>query len=1109
MKLSMFNIRSVTVTGFALFAALCAGASVAEYRQARKITDDQARFFESKVRPVLAERCFSCHGAEKQAGGLRLDSEASLLKGGASGPALAAGDPENSALIRNIRYDGPVRMPPGGKLRADEIAALTEWVKSGARWPAPPSSIVGRPASGEMLISDKQQRFWSFRPVKRPTVPPANNSAWVRNPIDAFVLAKLRSKGLKPAPPADRRALIRRAFFDLIGLPPTPEEVAAFVADRSPDAWSKVIDNLLSSPHYGERWGRYWLDVVRYADSNGLDENKAFAHAFRYRDYVISAFNQDKPFDRFVTEQLAGDLLPADSEARRNEQTTATGFLVLGAKVLAEQDKPKLVMDVIDEQIEVTSKAFMGLTVACARCHDHKFDPISTRDYYALAGIFKSTRTMKNLGFVSEWMEKPLITDDLRARQKIHEQRVAAARAEQRRAQDTANDEVLKQFRKAAASYLVAGWEYARSGGLLSVAEQSPVPGEARVLVEAEKFDRGKGVAIDFDTYGKQVGVIYNIEFRDEVEWDVLVPRAGAYQVEFRYAAAEARPVRLLLNGKAIRNAAAGSVTGGWNAGHQRWEAQGVWRFPAGKNTLRIERDGPIPHFDKILIAAAREAPDKPSRTAEDIANEYKVQTDVMVRWAQRLRAGPGDPIFGVWHAFAAIPEADFAVRGPELARRVAQGELTPPAPQPVAAAFKGYSPVNLTEVASRYAELFNGPQSPLTDRFDLPEKPERFYSESGKALVKKAEAALKEVEGKAPDIPVAMAVEEAPKIENCRVHVRGSTLNLGDEVPRRFLSVIKVDRRELGNTTSGRLELAQWLTSRAHPLTSRVAVNRIWQGHFGHGLVRTPENWGLLGEKPTHPELLDWLAAEFMDPSTLPGREGPGGEAAPWSMKRLHRLIMLSNTYRMSTALNQSAMTADPENRLLWRMNRRRLEAEPFRDSLLAVSGNLDRAMGGTLLTTKNNDYVTNDQSGNAARYENHRRSVYLPVIRNAVFDMFQAFDFGDPSMVNAQRSSTTVAPQALFILNAPFAIEQARGLARRLLAQTGSTPAQGIARAYSIAYGRPPTPSEIRAALDYLERYKKALGPHEPDAARKEEKAWTSFSQILMASNEFIYVN
>lgn len=1011
----------------ALAALLGVAASAQKTKEAPRVTPEQAAFFETKIRPVLADNCFACHGETLQQGGLRADSRAALLKGGTSGPAIIPGQPDRSPLVTVLHYDGKIKMPPSGKLKPAEIAALGEWVRRGAPWPE-------ARASGAAGGYKTAQRWWSFVPVKKPALPAVKDTGWAKSPIDRFVLAKLEANGLIPAPPADRRTLIRRVYFDLIGLPPTPDEVAAFVADRSPDAYARVVERLLASPHYGERWARHWLDVARYADSNGLDENKAFAHAWRYRDYVVRALNTDKPYDQFIQEQLAGDLMPTDDEALRNDRITATGFLTLGAKVLAEQDKPKLVMDIVDEQIEVTSKAVMGLTVSCARCHDHKFDPVSTRDYYALAGIFKSTKTMKDLGFVSNWNERELRTKALDARIAAHQATLKPLQAAVQAATDQANTNLLAALRRDADRYLLAGWELSRQPGTVSVAEAPLRAGDApRQFVEAEKFDPGNAVR-DTENYGKGIGVIHTGAAPTFAEWEITVPAAGSYQLELRYAAMETRPVRLVLNGKVARTDAAGQTTGSWNPDTQRWEPQGIFAFKAGSNTLRIERDGPIPHFDKLLVVAMPDAdPNVPApRSRDEIAKAHGLIPAVVQRWAERLRRESEKPV---------LTEAEMAAL------------------------------------------------------LVLPEKPETFYGEDARAALKKATEQLTAAQAQAPPVPVVMAVEEG-KVENVRVHVRGDTQNLGDEVPRRFPTALAGDRQTpIDSARSGRLDLARWLTRPEHPLTARVAVNRIWQHHFGDGLVRTPDNWGLRGEKPTHPELLDWLAVTFV--------------AEGWSLKKMHRRILFSATYQMSTVASAKSLRADPENRLLARSNRRRLEAEPFRDALLAVSGRLDRTLGGSLLTTPNNDYVTNDQSVNAAQYGAPRRSLYLPVIRNALFDLFQAFDFGDPTTVNARRASTTVAPQALLVLNSPFVQEQARAFADALLARPNQTDAQRTRQAYLKALGRSPTPEETKRAQRFLARYDAALAAAEKDAGKRRARAWQGLCHVLLASNEFIYVN
>ncbi len=1042
------NLRNgvaVGVVGSGLLLSLCGAAGHAA-DEAKPITPQQAAFFESKIRPLLVASCFQCHAGSESRGGLKLDSAEAMRKGNAHGPAFVAGDPEKSNILKVVHYDGAIKMPPAGKLRPEEIAALTEWVKMGAPWPsangsAGPSNPGQAP---DLVLTPAQKNFWSFRPVAKPALPKVKNSAWAISPIDRFVLAKLEEKGLKPAPTADRHTLIRRAYFDLIGLPPTPEEVEAFVLDKSPDAWAKVVDRLLANPHYGERWGRHWLDLVRYADSNGLDENVAFANAFRYRDYVVNAYNKDTPYDVFLTQQLAGDLMPPGDQETQNERITATGFLTLGAKVLAEPDKEKMVMDIVDEQIEVTSKAFMGLTVACARCHNHKFDPIPTKDYYALAGIFKSTKSMASLNTVAMWQERPLTNPQTQAEIAEHQSKMHDAELALHMAKAQADNALLTDYRRDAGKYLQAAWELAQQGEPVSMGDVPAQPGDtSRIEIAATKFSRGN-VFRDNDNYGKGIGVIINVGTPDVAEYDVNIPTAGNYQVELRYASAEHRPVHLLLNGVVIKEDAAGKITGSFFPDGQKWEVEGVFPFKQGKNVFKIECQGAIPHFNKILIFPARPRPNGvPLRTAEQIAKQYGVNV-ALVRHSLRFVGG-------------------------------VQTDPSKLAPADLDAAVRNFSA-----------------------RITVPEKPEEFYSEGMKKQVAAAEKSYKTLKDRETKPPMVMAVDEG-KVENCRVHVRGDTQSLGDSVPRHFLTVLGGDKIVAEEKHSGRLELAKWLTDPSNPLTSRVEVNRIWQGHFGVGLVKTPENFGLLGSLPTHPELLEWMARTFVEQG--------------WSVKKMHRLIMLSNTYKMSSVADPKvallADRADTENTLFWKAPRRRLEAEPFRDSVLAVAGQLDLTMGGSLLTTANHDYVTNDQSGNAAQYNAKRRGIYLPIIRNALYDMFQAFDFGDPTMVNAHRSTTTVAPQALYVMNSPFVLEQAKAFAAQLMGMKTLSEADRVKLAYMKAYSRPSTAEEAQKCQNYLAKYADGLTASEPDPAKRRQKAWESLSQIIMASNEFLYVN
>jgi hypothetical protein len=786
---------------------------------ARQRTPEQVRFFETRIRPLLADNCYPCHGPDKQKSDLRLDSREGLLRGGASGrPPVVVGQPEKSLLIRAVRHqDDMLKMPPKRRLSDRQIADLTRWVQMGASYPENASIEEGQTG----------RKFWAFQPPVDPPLPVVKDVAWAKTPLDRFVLAQLEAIGLRPAPPADPRTLIRRATFDLTGLPPTPREIEAFLADNSPDAFARVVDRLLASPAYGERWGRHWLDIARYADSNGLDENVAHGNAWRYRDYVVTAFNRDKSYDQFLLEQLAGDLLPSGPDpAVCQERLLATGFLSLGPKVLAEVDEKKMEMDIVDEQIDTVGRSLLGLTLGCARCHDHKFDPITTEDYYALAGIFKSTRTMENFTKVARWYERSLATESDLARQAEHDRQVARRK----------------------------------------------------------------------ETIQKRI-----------------------------------------------------------------------------------------------------------ARANEELRSRLK------------------------------------------------------------------------TGVA-------------------LPKNLETMYPEETRAELKRLRDELARLEKSAPEMPSAMGVTEGT-VADTAVHLRGSHRKLGTLAPRRVPRILAgSDPPVFDSKQSGRLQLAQWLVRRDHPLTSRVLVNRLWRWHFGHGLVRTPDNFGKLGERPINPALLGWLAHRFME--------------GDWSIKAMHRRIMLSATYQMSSTHNARAAERDPDNRLHWRANVRRLEAEAIRDALLAVSGSLDRTMGGSLLDVKNRGYLFDHTSRDATRYDTPRRSLYLPVIRNHLYDVFQLFDSSDATVQNGDRVTTTVAPQALFMMNSDLVTQVSERLASQLLADPKADDASRIRRLYEQAYGRPATGVETAKARDFVRACERALRGSEPDAGKRRAQAWACLCQIVVAANEFIYI-
>ncbi len=780
---------------------------------------EHARYFETNVRPILAARCFRCHGEEKQKGDLRLDSREALMSGGYSGPAVVPGKPDESLLFSAVGYaDESLQMPPSDKLPDREIAHLRHWIEQGAAFP----DAVEAP-------SDAGRDFWAFQPPHEPELPEVKNPSWAKSTLDRFILTKLEERDLQPASPADKRTLFRRATYDLTGLPPTPAELDAFLADESPEAFAKVVDRLLDSPHYGERWGRHWLDVARYSDSNGLDENVAHGNAWRYRDYVVGAFNRDKPYDQFLMEQLAGDLLPpVEDLATQHERWIATAFLVLGPKVLAEVDEQKMEMDIIDEQMDTFGRAILGLTFGCARCHDHKFDPIPTKDYYALAGIFKSTRTMETFKKVARWYEIPIPTPADLARKTEHERQVA-------------------EQKRAIANVLAAADEQLKSGGEQAPADEKPQDREAR-------------------------------------------------------------------------------------------------------------------------------------------------------------------------------------------------------------------------------------------------------YPDETKAELKRLRDALAALEKQAPEMPSAMGVCEGEPVD-VAVHIRGDHLNLGPVVARHFPRALAgEDQPPLDAGRSGRLELAEWLVSKDHPLTARVMVNRIWRWHFGQGIVRSTDNFGRLGEPPSHPELLDWLALRFID--------------SGWSIKAMHRLLMLSAAYQMSSAYDERSTAADPDNRLHWRMEPRRLEAEEIRDALLAVSSQLDRAMGGSLLEVKNRGYLFDHTSKDKTSYDTTRRSLYLPVIRNHLYDVFQLFDSTDASVPEGNRVTTTVAPQALFMMNSDLVSQASDVLAKALLARAEADDAGRVNRLYVLAYARPPSPAESSRAQSLLSRFDALLAADENDAAQRRQRSWTLLCQVVFAANEFVYL-
>jgi cytochrome c553 len=926
-----------------------------------------ADFFETKVRPVLANSCFVCHNAKLKTAGLDLSSAAAFRQGPASGPLLSEQEPEKSRLLEVLRYQGAIKMPPMGKLPDQQIADITAWVKLGAPWPEMATSGVEQKKSGKYEFTAEDRAFWSFQPVKDYPIPAVKNAAWPRSPIDNFILAKLEEKGLKPTLPASKLALLRRATFDLTGLPPTPREIDHFLSDHSPDAFAKVVDRLLASPRYGERWGRHWLDVARYADSTGADEDIRYPYAWRYRDYVIDAFNHDLPYNQFLMEQLAGDLLPAEKPGEVNRRgIVATGFLALGLKLLAEADKPKMVYDMVDEQLDATSRAFMGLTVACARCHDHKFDPIPTRDYYSLASVFASTKSLGNLEpITSELYFAPLVPKDVYERYERHQERIKNKDRE--------------------IAYVVTTESTAYAAGL--------APHMAEYMIAAFDYER-----------------------RPRKDESVCIT-----------AFASSRK----LDGRVL----------------ERWID-----YLRPSDDLR-------PHLDPWARAVRRGAP-VVRETAEAYQKEFQKN---LAAWRQKVEE---------W--------------GQKIAEAAAKGKPLPDKPDLPDGYNRFFSDVGLCVTPETLEK-----QPTTCGPFALPQTAENeLFSQASREKWRELRTARDELKKTSPPEPgMACGVAEGTLIDQ-HVFIRGNPSNPGEAVPKQFLQVIAGEHQTPITRGSGRLELVKWLADPQHPLTARVMVNRIWQYHFGEGLVRTPNNFGKLGEQPTHPELLDYLAKRFVE----------GG----WSIKKMHRLLMLSSAYQMGSGTTKEQIEGDPANRLFSRFNRRRLDVEEIRDGLLAIDGSIDLTMGGTLQTGFGTDGENSQARLSMDPSTSKRRTVYLPLRRSNLPSLLNLFDFGDATTPSEGRASTNVAPQALFMMNGTFVADRSRELTRKLEG-SGADDRQRIVDAYYWLLNRKPSDDEVQDMLDYMRAFA-SKAAHSSDLTRN---AWQSLCHILISSNEFIYVD
>jgi hypothetical protein len=882
-------------------------------------------FFERKVRPVLVERCSSCHSESKRRGGLSLASRAALLKGGDSGPVVLPGQPEKSLLIKAIRHaSDDLKMPPKSKLPEAAIADLVTWVQHGAVWPvtAPVGNNGIRPPGSPITAEDRA--FWSFQPITNPPLPEVKDRSWVRRPLDRFILAALESKGLRPMHPADRRALIRRVSFDLVGLPPSPEEVEAFVADCRPDAYERLVDRLLASPHYGERWGRHWMDVARYGEDQAHTfQARLYPQGWRYRDWVVQAFNEDMPYPRFIEAQIAGDLL---DKGQSYKQLAALGFFALGPVYYADAGEKKAAEAAeLDDRIDTLTRAFLGLTVACARCHDHKFDPITTQDYYALAGVIRS----------SEYRLAPLAPPDIARRYLDAQERIKAEEAR------------VKGFLDAQAVKLAEG-----------MAGQS-----ARYMVAA---------------------------------WRLFTRRNANERLS---AAAVARQEKLVP-----------AVLEQWNR----------YLFGRGK-----DRRAHLEAWRKALAGL---------NTGKDLSRDPRT-VEKVVRAAKTFEA----------ELLSALGE-----RREQDAKR------------------KQISPAQ----AALLRDFFS-PQGPF--RVDAKQVEGKLNADARKLLAALRDEARRVKQASPPAPPMVHALKEGSPAD-MPVYIRGNPRREGDHVPRRFLSILAKGEPQRFDHGSGRLQLARAIATPDNPLTARVMVNRIWQHHFGKGIVGTPSNLGALGERPTHPELLDHLASGFI--------------AGGWSIKSLHRDIVLAATYRLGCVHDERYAAVDPANRLYWRMDRQRLDVEAWRDALLAVTGQLEPTVGGR----------PSDLANNA----NRRRTIYGAVSRHNLTGLLRLFDFPDANLTSEKRPVTIVPLQQLFVLNSDFMIERARELSREL-ASAARDDRERIRLAIRRLYGRPAHDWEIELGMEFLSAPDDAASGEAKPGLRR----WEQYAQVLLGANEFTFVD
>jgi hypothetical protein len=1187
-------------------AAAVLALFVADATSDDKVDPARVEFFESKIRPVLVKHCYQCHSVDSKSvkGGLLLDFQKGILKGGESGPAVVPGKPQESLLIAALKYDG-FEMPPKGKLPESVVADFERWVRDGAIDPRTEDKLV---ESKKEIDYTKAAEFWSFRKPVQANLPDVQNASWPRNEIDRFVLATLEGHKLAPSDPADRRVLIRRACFDLIGLPPAPEEVEAFVNNPSPNAFDEVVDELLKSPHYGERWGRHWLDVARYGEDQAHTfKARKYPRGYYYRDWVVQSLNADMPYDEFVRQQIAGDLLDGPD---RHTRIAPLGLFALGPVYYAENvEKAKATADEWDDRIDTLTRGVLGLTVACARCHDHKYDPISMHDYYGLAGVFAS----------SKYEERPIVSDEVVAQRRAADEAAKQQQLDIDRFLAVESRKLRPSLVASIPEYMTAAWKILsqrkkgkdRKKLIETTAKQTKLsvtlltrwttyleakPGsdiEKAVLQDWSEFWQAQPTSADAATDKQRLARVQQIaeSFRD-LATQKLERRESLFK-QFGENVAFVRqqdqtvvrpgiiPLGNLFDDSASVSLDAALATDKYKATASA-DRLGVDRVAQGWGTeTRIAPDvqfdfarlGASSHSYGAVINDAWFTQGAISTRGSSFNSNKRVEQGIgmhanalvtfdldEIRRAGLMpsdqkfvfkvdRAGINDDAFGSnASAHLAVivsrPHRDKAVMDGILAAQV-NGKQTEidfsdftyyfagQLPEPIRADGKFVSfdiaippeAKHLTLVACGANEpddnsissdhvVFSGVRlemDPLpadalaaNDSGDAPDvsaadrerdrqdaillsrllydegllalPPKESASQLSKAPAAQLAGLRKALDTKkkaaaAITISMAHSLNEGGG-RDLPIYIQGDPAKTGDTALRSIPAILTGgERSAFASSGSGRRELAEAITSADNPLTARVIVNRVWAGHFGRGLVRTTSNFGQLGERPSHPELLDWLSIWFVENG--------------WSLKKLHRLIVQSSTWQQSSEFHATAFEADPENRLLWRMNRRRLEIEPWRDGLLLASGELDRKLGGPSIDLNN--------SGN------RRRTIYGFVSRHRLDELLRLFDFPDPNITSASRSVTTVPLQQLFVLNSEFMVQRARALVKRLNDTEAESDEEKVGRAYLLLFGRSADEQELTTATAFLS------GSSEGEKLSR----WEQYALALLSANEFLYLD